>query len=197
MKYRSLLSLMIAIGSVVMTNAVCMASEEASGPVNPMNFQADLALWTAVIFILTLLILGKFAWKPIVEGLDKREAGIADQIAQAETQNAQAKALLDEYKSQLANAKNEVATMVDDAKKNAEKVKQVIIDKAKADAEAEVRKAASQIEQAKKEAIAELANNAADMAINLAGKICQKQLDKNAHSNLINTAVDNFSKQAL
>lgn len=185
-------------GSTLLIQGACFASEAAAEkPFNPLDIKADLALWTLVIFILTLLILGKFAWKPIVEGLDKREANIADQIAQAETQNAQAKALLDEYKSQLNNAKSDVAAMLDDAKKSAEKTRQLIVDKAKSDAEAEVKKAAEQIEQAKKDAVKELADNAADLAIVLAGKICQKDLDKNAHASLINSAVESFSKQAL
>jgi len=55
--------------------------------IDPLWFQRDLALWTGVVFVLLFAILWKFAWGPIREGLDKREQGIADQIAQAEAAN--------------------------------------------------------------------------------------------------------------
>ena len=195
MKFRTILSLAVASGSVLLTDAVCLAEE--GGSVNPLALSKDIAFWTAVVFIITLLVLGKFAWKPIVEGLDKREQGIADQIAQAEKMNQDAQLTLAEYKSQLADAKAEVAAMIEQARQSAEKSRQLILEKAKADAEAESKRAKTEIELAKKEAMQQLADNAADLALVLAGKICQKNLDKTAHADLINEAVENFSKQAL
>lgn len=194
MKFRSLLSLAVAIAATFGVNSMCLASE---GGVNPMDFKADLALWTLVVFVITLLVLGKFAWKPIMAGLDKREANIANEIAQAEAQNAQAKKLLDDYKAQLRDAKTEITAMLDNAKKNAEKAKDMILDKAKADAEAESKRAAQEIAAAKKEAMSELANSAANLAVDLASKICQSQLNQDAHKKLIDSAVNNFTKQAL
>ena len=195
MKFRTILSLAVAAGSVLLTDAVCLAEE--GGSVNPLALSKDIAFWTAVVFIITLLVLGKFAWKPIVEGLDKREQGIADQIAQAEKMNQDAQLTLAEYKSQLADAKAEVAAMIEQARQSAEKSRQLILEKAKADAEAESKRAKTEIELAKKEAMQQLADNAADLALVLAGKICQKDLDKSAHAKLINEAVENFQKQAL
>ncbi|MBR0238970.1 MAG: F0F1 ATP synthase subunit B [Thermoguttaceae bacterium] len=195
MKFRTILSLAVASGSVLLTDAVCLAEE--GGSVNPLALSKDIAFWTAVVFIITLLVLGKFAWKPIVEGLDKREQGIADQIAQAEKMNQDAQLTLAEYKSQLADAKAEVAAMIEQARQSAEKSRQLILEKAKADAEAESKRAKTEIELAKKEAMQQLADNAADLALVLAGKICQKDLDKSAHAKLINEAVENFQKQAL
>lgn len=195
MKFRTILSLAVASGSVLLTDAVCLAEE--GGSVNPLALSKDIAFWTAVVFIITLLVLGKFAWKPIVEGLDKREQGIADQIAQAAQLNEEAQKTLAEYKAQLADAKTEVATMIESAKQSAQKSGQLILDKAKADAEAESKRAKTEIELAKKEAMQELADNAADLALVLAGKICQKDLDKAAHAKLINKAVENFQKQTL
>src|SRR5687767_84850 len=43
---------------------------------NPLEFQTDLAIWTAVVFVVLLLVLSKFAWGPIVAGLEKREQRI-------------------------------------------------------------------------------------------------------------------------
>ena len=195
MKFRTILSLAVATGSVLLTDAVCLAEE--GGSVNPLALSKDIAFWTAVVFIITLLVLGKFAWKPIVEGLDKREQGIADQIAQAAKMNEDAQSTLAEYKSQLADAKAEVATMLDSARQSAQKYEQDAKNEADAKAVAITQKAQAEIELAKKEAMQELADNAADLALVLAGKICQKDLDKAAHAKLINKAVENFQKQTL
>jgi F-type H+-transporting ATPase subunit b len=64
---------------------------------NPLEFKSDLALWTAVVFLLLMLLLWKFAWGPLADGLDKREKHVADQIAQANDANQKAKDLLVEY----------------------------------------------------------------------------------------------------
>ena len=54
---------------------------EGAAEINPLAFQQDLALWTAVVFLVLLAILWRFAWGPVAGGLDKRERQIADQIA--------------------------------------------------------------------------------------------------------------------
>ena len=69
---------------------------------NPLDLKSDLALWTAVVFVVLLAVLWKFAWKPIAEGLDKREQHIADQIAEAERNNQDARQLLADYQQKLA-----------------------------------------------------------------------------------------------
>src|SRR4051794_20019845 len=51
----------------------------------PLSFKADLALWSGVTFVLFLIILTKFAWRPLMTGLAQREAKIHDSIAQAES----------------------------------------------------------------------------------------------------------------
>ena len=58
---------------------------DALNPVNAdgYNFRGDLGVWTAVVFLVVLAILGKFAWGPISDGLQKRENEIAAQIAEA------------------------------------------------------------------------------------------------------------------
>ena len=72
-----------------------MAARTKAG--RPEEFQTDLAIWTFVVFVVLLAILWKFAWGPIVAGLEKREQGIAEHIAAAERAHEEAKLLLAEY----------------------------------------------------------------------------------------------------
>ena len=100
------------------------AGSEAAGPVSPLEWRSDLALWTAVVFLCLLAILWKFAWKPIAEGLDKRERNIADQIAQAEAANQKAKEILADYERKLAAAQEQVRAILEQGRRDAEQVGQ-------------------------------------------------------------------------
>ena len=96
-----LVSAIIAVLGVLLFSGVftpeVLASEhgaEGGNPLNPLeSIRGDLALWTAVTFLVVLAILWKFAWGPIMAGLDKRESYVHAQRTDAEKANADAKAL--------------------------------------------------------------------------------------------------------
>ena len=171
--------------------ALVLASAAGEGA-GPMTFKSDLALWTAVVFLCLLAILWMFAWKPIAAGLDKREHGIADQIAQAENANQQAKQLLADYERKLSDAKGEVRGIVEQGRRDAEKLGHELIDQAKEEARAEHARAVKQIEAAADAAVQDLTNRCAAMAVELAGKIVRAELDPGDHAELIERAVAGF-----
>jgi len=168
--------------------------EAAQEAANPLEFKADLALWSAVIFVLLLLILWRFAWGPIAEGLDKREKLIAGQIAEAERRNRDAQALLDQYQQKLAHSQDEVRALIDQARRDAETMGRGLIDKARAEAHREQEAAVREIEMATNGALKELAERSADLAVELAGKIVQGRLSPAEHSALIHQAVARFGE---
>lgn len=168
-------------------------SEHGEGGILP-PFCTDLALWTAITFFLVLIILYKFAWGPIMEGLAKREQYVLDQRSDAEKANADALALLNDYKQQLANAKSEIQQMRADAQAAAEKASTLLLNKTKSDIEAEKKAATQEIANAKVQAQKELASTSAELAVELAGKILQQNLDPSSHQKLINQAVAKLGK---
>jgi len=190
---KHLFTLTAAILSVMsMTSCVFAEGSEEGGALPP--FCADLALWTAITFLLVLVILWKFAWGPIMQGLDKREQYVLDQRSDAEKANADAKALLEEYKKQLANAKSEIQQMKADAQASAEKSVAIVMNKAMATVEAEKKAATQEIASAKIQAQKELAAQSAALAVELAGTILKQELNPQAHQKLINQAVAKFGK---
>ena len=122
----------------------------------PISFQADLALWSLIVFLLFLFVLKKVAWGPMIEGLDKREAGIRSAIAEAEENQRKSQALMAEYEEKLRGAEQTVADMVAEAKRDAERTSQDIVAKAQADVEAMRNRATDDIKQAKDTALAEV-----------------------------------------
>src|SRR5687768_5304918 len=79
--------------SVSAESAAPGADETAASP-NPLVIDPDLAIWTAVVFLVLLAVLGKFAWPPVAKALEERERRIADHIAAAETRHEEARAVL-------------------------------------------------------------------------------------------------------
>ena len=160
----------------------------------PLDFKTDLALWTGIVFLVVLAILWKFAWKPIADGLSKRENHILDEIAAAERSNAEARRLLDEYQRKLDAAGDEVRQMIEAARREAEQAGAQIVQQARAAAEAERDRALAEIDMATTGALKELADRSASLAVELAGKIVGSQLDRAAHNRLIEQALADFGK---
>jgi F-type H+-transporting ATPase subunit b len=199
MRKRSLTRLFsLVIGLAIATPI--LASEPASGgatdinPFSPSLWKTDVALWTAIVFVCLLAILWKFAWGPLAAALDKRERGIADQIADAEAANQKAKDILASYEQKLADAKNDVRGIVEQGRRDAEKLGRELLDKAKEEATAEHARAVKQIEVAADAAVKSLADQSAAMAVELAGKIVGAKLNPADHAKLIEQAVGGFAR---
>jgi F-type H+-transporting ATPase subunit b len=188
---------LLAVGSMLVSPALASSSsaENEKVDMNPFswqNFQTNLALWTAVVFLCLLAVLWKFAWGPLAAALDRREKGIADQIADAEAANQKAKDVLADYEQKLADAKNEVRGIVEQGRRDAEKLGRELLDKAKEEASAEHARAVKQIEAAADAAVKGLADRSAAMAVDLAGKIVSAKLNPADHAQLIEQAVGGF-----
>lgn len=135
-----------------------------------------LIFWTTITFILLLVLLGKFAWKPILNAIKTREKGIEDALASAE------RALNDmrELKSNNEKSLAEARAARDVLMKEARETKDAIIAEAKAKASADAEKilasAREQIINEKNAAVAELKNQVASLSIEIAEKILRSEL---------------------
>ena len=166
------------------------------GEPNPLEFNVDLALWTLFIFLGLMAVLTKFAWKPILEGLNAREKGIADNIENAKLASEQANASLQEYETKLAGANDEASAILAEAKKDATTAKEKILAEANEEAKRARDRAVADIESAKNAAVQELAEKSVDSAVSLAGNIVGRSLDKKDHSKLIDKAIKSFKSGA-
>jgi F-type H+-transporting ATPase subunit b len=172
-----------------------MSDEQAAAKLNPIfPFDLTLSFWTVIVFFIALWVLSRYAWKPISEGLQKREDGIAGQIAEAQKKNDEARALLAEHEKKLADAAAEVRSLIEQGRRDAEKMGQQLIDKAREEAGVEHQRALQQIESATSAALKELAQKSATLAVDLAGKIVGTQLKAADHSRLIDQAVTAFTQ---
>jgi F-type H+-transporting ATPase subunit b len=156
---------------------------------SPAWFQADLAIWSFAVFVLLLVLLTKFAWKPIMDGLAKREQGIADTIAATQRANAEAKQMLASYEKRLSEAADEVRSMLEEARRDADATKQTIIGEARKAAGEEQARARREIALATDEALSTIAERAGELAVGVAGKFLKEKLSNEDQARLIRDSV--------
>lgn len=166
----------------------------AHGPPSPLAVDPDLAIWTLIVFVLLLAVLYKFAWGPISQALDLREKKIADNIAAAEQANLDAKRMLADYEAQLAGAYEKVRGIMEEARRDAETTAKQIEADAHARAAADIERGKHEIETATAQALKELAETSANLAVDLAGRIVNAKLNPADHASLITQALSKFPK---
>lgn len=186
-----------AVVAFVTCSAVALGEEGAAHSAAPSIFEGDLGniFWSLVTFLLVLVVLGKFAWKPILGGLQSREEFIRDSLAQAKKDRESAEARLKEYGQKLETARAEATELVEEGRRDAEAVKHTIEETAKKEAAAMVERAKREISLAKDTAVKELYTLGARLATDVAGRIIKKELDPKDHERLIAESIGEF--QAL
>lgn len=162
---------------------------------DPAEFRGDLAIWSFAVFVLLAGLLTRFAWKPIMAGLDKREEGIARQIAETQAANAEAKRMLASYERRLAEAADEVRSMLDEARRDAEATRQTIVVEARKAADEEKARAKHEIKLAKDDALSQLAEKAGQLAVEVAGKFLREKLGTDDQARLVRESVASLSSR--
>ena len=157
-----------------------------------LEFKPDLAVFSLLVFTLLVLALWKFAFGPIISGLNAREQNIQSQIAPAKEAAGKAEAMLADYEAKLANAANEANEIVAEGRRDAETTRDRIVAEAEEAAQREKERAINEIEIAKNAALQAVAEQATDMAVGLAGDIIGSELDRDDHEQLIQQALSNL-----
>jgi F-type H+-transporting ATPase subunit b len=154
-----------------------------------MQTDAPLAIWTLIVFIGLMLVLGKFAWKPLMKALRERELHLQNVLLDSENARNEAEAIAAEHRRKLAQATDEIRGMIDDARKEASVAAAAIISKAQAEAEASRHRAEREIAGAKDQALMEIWSSTANLAVSVAGKVLSKELGEADHRRLVEVAM--------
>src|SRR5258705_423217 len=110
------------IALAALTLAVPALAAETEGGVAPSLFAGDLgnSLGTRLIFVVVLLVLGKFAWGPILKSLQARESFILESLEKAKGERETAELRRREYEDRLSQARTEATAIVDEGRRDAE-----------------------------------------------------------------------------
>ena len=142
-------------------------------------------VWSIINFVILVVILNKFLYKPVLKMLDARKTDIEDRYKQADEAKAEAIGMKDEYLKQMQNAKLEAQEIITKAGKLAEDSKEEILTAARENAANLTNKAQEEIRREKELAKSELRNEVAALAVLAAGKILDKTIQPEDHTKMI------------
>jgi F-type H+-transporting ATPase subunit b len=159
-----------------------------------LTVNPGLIIWTIIIFVLVLLVLRKFAWKPLLKALNNREDTIREALDNAERLNKEAKELMEQNKKNLDEATKQSMKIINEAKDTAKKEKDGIISKAGEEANKLLVRAKQDIENEKESAIEQMRDQISDLVIKTAEKIINENLDDSKQKKIINDFLSRVNK---
>ncbi|MEM9832334.1 MAG: F0F1 ATP synthase subunit B [Bacteroidota bacterium] len=139
-----------------------------------------LIFWQLVGFLILLFVLGKFAWKPILNALNERESSIEEALLSAEKAKEEMKQLQASNEQLLAEARKERETMLKEATAAANKIKDAAREEGEKERKRMVDDASVEIENQKKAALADVKQQVAALSVQIAEKILRENLKADA-----------------
>src|SRR5262249_41822587 len=149
----------------------------------------DLGIWSIVIFVLLCVGLAKFAWKPIIQGLNKREQNIRGALEQAEQTRRQAMELQSQLDAKMRDAGGEIAKMMDDARRDATAVKEQMAAEARTQIQQDRDRQLREIEAAKQNALQEIWQQSVALATSISAKVVRRKLSEEDHRRLLDESL--------
>jgi F-type H+-transporting ATPase subunit b len=162
---------------------------ESSG-VNIFNLQEwPLGVWTIVVFIVLLYLLRKYAWGPMLEGLQRREANIHEAIASAQRARVEAEKLREQFEAQVNQAQERQREILDEGRRLAQQLRDEMVAKAREEIQTERDRTRREISMARDQALQELWNQTAHLATLVSAKVIRRQLNGDDHRRLVDEAI--------
>jgi F-type H+-transporting ATPase subunit b len=141
--------------------------------------------WTGLTFVILLVLLRRFAWKPLLGAIEDRERTIRTDLERAEEGRKDAEKLVEEHKALVAEARRDHAEAVAAGQRDAERLKEEILAEGRRQREQLLTQAEGQIEAEMRQARKELRGIAADLSIQVAEKLLARNLDEPTQRKLV------------
>lgn len=157
-----------------------------------VNFWTD--LFTLCNMLITFLILKKLLFKPVKKMIDDRQQEIVGQYAEAERRRQEAEQAKLAYDQEIAQAKQKRDEIVREAAELARRQERDILDAAREEAKAITVKAHSDIQLERRKVFSEMKTEISDIAIEIAEKVTEKEIDSEKHRELIDSFIDQIGE---
>lgn len=145
-----------------------------------------LMFWVLIAFLIVFFLLQKFAWKPIITGLNEREANINDSIAAAEKVKLEMAQLKNDNEKLLAQAREERATLLKEAKETKDRMIADAKEEAKVQAAKILADAQASIQHQKMAALTDIKNQVGNLVVEVSEKVLRRELaNKSEQENFI------------
>jgi F-type H+-transporting ATPase subunit b len=152
----------------------------------------DLTIWTWVVFLLLFFVLARFAWKPMLEGLKKREQNIAKAIEDAERARQETRDMQAVLQARMNEASQKVSEMLAEGRRDVEAMKQQLLADAQTEIHRERERLHRELQIARDQALQELWHQTAQLATLISTKAIRRQLTVDDHRRLVDEALNEF-----
>jgi F-type H+-transporting ATPase subunit b len=160
------------------------ATSEGGGGGNPISIDYTYPV-QIVSFVILVLILAKYAWKPLMDMMEKRRQFIEDNLANAEHERKEAERIRLEYQEEMLKARQEAQVIIEKATKNSEERASEILVLARKETEKMKQAALADIERERAKAISDVRAQVVELSIAVAEKIIQQKLDMKGQEALV------------
>lgn len=144
-----------------------------------------LFIWTILTFLVLVALLARFAWRPLLDALERRQSTIARSLEDAQRARQELERLQRESAQTLASARAEAEAIVSRSRSDAEALREELKQKARAEAAGIVKNAERQIQLETTRAIQQIRQEAIDLSVAIASKILRRQVSKEDNEGLI------------
>jgi F-type H+-transporting ATPase subunit b len=165
---------------------------DAPSPILPATNEL---IWGGITFVVLLIGVAKFGLPAIKNMMDERTERIRGQIAEADAVKGEADRIRQEYSAQLADAKSEAARIIEEARQAADSVRRDLTQRAEAEAAELRQRNAEQLEAERNRLLSEMQGAVATLAIELAEKVVEANLDKDANNRLIESYISQVGQR--
>jgi F-type H+-transporting ATPase subunit b len=149
----------------------------------------DMGLWSIIIFLLLAFTLKKFAWKPMIAGLTKREENIRSALDAAETSRKEAMELHSQVDAKLKAAGAEIAKMMEEGRRDAQALKDQLTAEAKTEIQHDRDRLLREVETAKDQALQEIWQQSVTLATAISSKAIRRNLTQEDHQRLLDESL--------
>jgi F-type H+-transporting ATPase subunit b len=165
--------------------------QKAPSPLKPENNEI---IWGSLAFLVLLVAMWKWG-VPAVKNMERaREERIRNDLESAERTRAEAEEEKRNYDAQLAGARNEAGRIIDEARQSAEVVRRDLVVRAEEEAREIRDRATSDIANQRNQAMAQLREEVAQLSIDLAGRIVERNLDTDTNRQLVASFIEQLAR---
>jgi len=172
------------------------AAQEHEVQLSPFAGNVGNAVWTLAIFIIVVILLGKFAWGPVLALLQQREEFIHRSLSDAKRDRDEAEARLKEYAAKLQTAQRGAVGIIEEARRDAERLRDELRERAKSEADTLIKNAERQVQLETSRALQQIRKEAVDLSVTIASKLLQRNISQADNERLINDAMKQIESTA-
>jgi F-type H+-transporting ATPase subunit b len=163
------------------------APEEEHNPILP---EADELIFGSLAFLLVFLVLARYAFPRLNQGLQQRREKIQRDLERTEAAKQEAEAVLSRYEEQLQDARSEANRIIDEARKTAESMRRDLLARAEDESRQVVARAQEEIRAERDRAFQDLRTQVGELSVELASRVVGQELNQDRQLRLVDEYID-------